>query len=106
MEVVDDSMTPTLLPGDRLYVNRGEYRDRPPQPGEVVVLRDPEDPKRWLIKRVHAIRESSGTLWVDVRGDNVERSRDSRHFGWVPLSQVSGLVWYRYRPPSREGPLR
>lgn len=86
-------------------MDRKEYRIRPPQPGEIVVLRDPESRERWLIKRVHAIRESSGALWVDVRGDNVARSRDSRHFGWIPLSQVSGFAWYRYRPPSREGPL-
>lgn len=92
-------MRPTLVPGDRLLVDAGAYRDRPPRPGEVVVLVDPEAPERWLVKRVHAVDPDAGT--VDVRGDATEHARDSRRFGPVPLAALVGRAYRRYFPPER-----
>jgi signal peptidase I len=48
-------MLPILRPGDRLLVDRRAYRDRPPAVGDIVVLVDPEMPRRWLVKRVVAV---------------------------------------------------
>ena len=48
------SMEPTLLPGDKIFVNRFIYRFRSPQRGDVIVFRYPEDPRRDFIKRLVA----------------------------------------------------
>jgi hypothetical protein len=108
--VRDDSMRPELVPGDRLWVD-----PRPGRPfarGDVVVLRDPETPGRLLVKRVVGVagdRPSRGTPLpegsVYLEGDNPGMSRDSRAFGPAPLRAVVGLVWFRYAPATRRGPL-
>jgi len=54
--VVDgQSMVPTLQHMDRLLVNKIVYRLREPKPGEIIVLEDPANPRRQLIKRVIAV---------------------------------------------------
>ncbi len=53
--VEGESMEPTLHTAERLMVNKFIYRLRPPAPGEVVVLQDPAQPRRELIKRVIAV---------------------------------------------------
>ena len=47
-------MRPNLLPGDYVLANKRALRQRDPQPGEVVVLRDPSNPEQRLVKRVVA----------------------------------------------------
>lgn len=64
--VFDESMLPTLRPGDRLLVDTHAYRFRRPVIGDIVVLIDPAEPKRWLVKRVGAI--GPATLWRTHRG--------------------------------------
>lgn len=101
--VRDDSMRPAFVPGDRLYVD--------PRPraglavGDAVVLRDPERPGAWLLKRVVELSSGPGPAAVMVRGDNGERSRDSRHFGPRPPGEIVGVVWFRYAPDARRGPI-
>lgn len=46
------SMEPTLHHGERLLVDELTYRFRPPERGEIVVLRFPADPRMRFIKRV------------------------------------------------------
>ena len=94
-------MRPVLAPGDRLLVDPTAYRSRPPRVGEIVVVVDPEDPTRWLVKRVAAV--APGT--VVVVGDRDEVSRDSRRFGPVPLASVVGRVYRRYFPAERRADL-
>jgi nickel-type superoxide dismutase maturation protease len=96
-------MQPTLQPGDRLLVDTGAYRNRPPRTGEIVVLVDPEEPSRWLVKRVSAVDPARGTL--EVRGDATVVARDSRTFGPVPTRSIVGRVYRRYYPPERRGEL-
>ena len=102
-------MAPTLLPGDRLYVDRRAPSDSYRR-GQIVVIDDPETAGRWLIKRFHATPSEpadtpvpQGTLFLV--GDNARESRDSRTFGPVPTSRVVGRVRTRYWPPERRGPL-
>ena len=69
------SMEPTLLPGDKIFVNRFVYRFRPPQRGDVVVFRYPENPRRDFIKRLAAfggetVEIANGT--VKINGEIVE----------------------------------
>jgi nickel-type superoxide dismutase maturation protease len=97
--VRDESMRPTLEPGDRLLVDTRAFARRTPRAGEIVVLVDPEEPTRWLVKRVVAVDADSGT--VDVRGDATGRARDSRRFGPVHPTAVVGRAYRLYFPPSR-----
>jgi signal peptidase I len=128
-EVHDESLTPTLRPGDRILADPrwGPGLDR----GALVVLRDPESPQRRLVKRVAALPGET-VAWDrhDVRrlgpaddrtaadgriaelhdeifvvGDRRDLSRDSRAFGPVPIASVLGVVWYRTGPAGRRGPI-
>lgn len=62
------SMTPTLLNGERLVVNKFIYRFRQPTKGEVVVFKFPKDQSRDFIKRV-----------IATAGDTIE-IKDGRVF--------------------------
>jgi nickel-type superoxide dismutase maturation protease len=79
------SMAPTYLPGERLTAFR---RWRRVHEGDVVVVRDPRNPSRWLLKRCV---ERVGSL-LDLRGDNAQASTDSRDFGLVPIRNVIYIV--------------
>ena len=48
------SMRPTLLEGDRIFVDKITYRFRPPQRVEIVVFKYPLDPKKDFVKRLIA----------------------------------------------------
>ena len=102
-EVADESMVPTLLPGDRLLVLRPGLGG-PITRGDVVVVRDPERQVDFLVKRV--VRSVEGPhVPLTVFGDNPAASRDSRQFGSVPSHLLVGRVTWRYWPPERRGSL-
>ncbi len=84
------SMMPTYEPGTELVAVR---RWRAVRVGDVVVVPDPRESRRLLLKR--CVATNRGLL--DVRGDNPEFSTDSREFGLVAARQVRYLV---------RGPLR
>ena len=94
--VEGSSMSPTYLPGERLTALR---RWRPVRPGDVVVVRDPRNVDRWLLKRCVG---RVGTH-LDLRGDNTVASTDSRDFGLVPNRDVAYIV-LSPPPPSRISP--
>ena len=96
--VADTSMQPTLWPGDRLLIAQWLR----PRSGDLVVFRDPEARSTFLVKRV-ASAAHNGSL--EVRGDNPNVSRDSRHFGPVPPTLVIGRAIFRYLPAVRRGRL-
>jgi len=79
------SMVPTYVPGERLTAVR---RWRPVRVGDVVVVRDPREPSRWLLKRCVG-RHGRG---LDLRGDNAQASTDSRDFGLVASRDVVWIV--------------
>ena len=83
--VEGSSMVPTFVPGERLTAWRRWRRVRP---GDVVVVRDPRNPSRWLLKR--CVRRVGSKL--DLRGDNPVASTDSRDFGFVRSRDVLYLV--------------
>lgn len=102
VEVVGDSMTPTLLPGDRIVVVGIPWFRQPwPRPGSVVTVRDPREPSRILVKRVANVRPDAGT--IEVEGDARDASTDSRSFGPLPRSSIVGRAVYRYAPAGRSG---
>lgn len=96
-EVAEESMQPTLRPGDYL-VAVGGLRIRP---GDVVIFEHPRRRDFFLVKRV---TELAGDRAI-VLSDNPAVTRaDSRSFGPVPLRGMLRVV-FRYWPPSRIGPI-
>ena len=87
-------MAPTYLPGERLTALR---RWRRVQVGDVVVVRDPRNPQRWLLKRCVARVGAA----LDLRGDNADASTDSRVFGLIPSADVAYIVLRGSRTPPR-----
>jgi hypothetical protein len=127
-------MSPRLEPGDRLYVEATTPGGRTLLVGAIVVLRDPADPGRRLIKKLAAVgpgrfelgregavkidpgREgpttSGGLEVVDLSESQLlvvseagNPGRDSRQFGPIERAEVEGWAWWRYAPASRRGPL-
>ncbi len=92
--VEDESMRPTLEPGDYVLVNRWAYVLRRPAKGDLVVMQDPEGTDRFLVKR---ISEATDPARIQVVGDNEGRSRDSRTFGAIAPETIIGKVLIRLR---------
>lgn len=68
--ILQTSMLPTVEPGDRIIVNCLTYHFREPERGEVIVVRDPLDDKKDIVKRVIAlpgdtIEVTGGELYVN-----------------------------------------
>jgi nickel-type superoxide dismutase maturation protease len=91
-------MRPALEPGDRLLV----WQWASVQPGDLVVLREPDRHLTFAVKRVARL---APTGWI-VHADNPNVSRDSREYGPVPRQLIVGRVIYRYLPTERRGRLR
>lgn len=53
-KIPTSSMRPTLMEGDRIFVNKFIYRFRAPERGEVIVFKFPQNPKKAYIKRLAA----------------------------------------------------
>jgi hypothetical protein len=90
--VVEDSMRPTLGPGDGLLGLRG---GGDPRRGQLRVFRDPTLPSRWLVKRVGSVRGAGRDATFEARSDNPEAPGvvDSRQFGWVPAAGSYRVLW-------------
>ena len=86
--VVNHSMQPTFNSGDEILVNFNAYRSASPQINDVVVLADPREAARQIVKR---ITDVDGDRYY-LRGDNPSQSTDSRQFGWVERHQIQGKV--------------
>jgi len=95
-----DSMAPLLRQGDWILVDPDTYRARSPRPQELVIVGDPRDLQRVLVKRVAGVDPGG---FLELAGDNPEASTDSRVFGPVDPGSVRGRPWARYWPPHRVG---
>jgi nickel-type superoxide dismutase maturation protease len=103
VEVRGRSMSPALLPGDRLLVEGLTYRRRAPRTGEIVLAADPRQPSRELVKRIGRVDPSSHS--VELLGDAPTASTDSRAFGPVELGDLRWRAALRVWPPGRIGPV-
>lgn len=84
------SMLPEFKPGSLVLVEKLSYRFRNPARGEVIVFSSPlgEQHIGRVIKEVE-----TRMYWVE--GDNTEESTDSRQFGPVAKSDITGRVIWR-----------
>ncbi|WP_268782041.1 S26 family signal peptidase [Mycolicibacterium chlorophenolicum] len=89
--VVEDSMRPTLVPGDGLLA----VRCGTPKTGQLRVFPDPRMSTRYLIKRVGGVRRSPEGTTFEAVSDNAGAPgvTDSRVFGWVPAAQSYRVLW-------------
>jgi hypothetical protein len=89
--VVEDSMRPTLTPGDGLLGLRGGTA----RPGQLRVFADPTMPSRWLVKRVGSVHGAGRDATFEARSDNAAAPGvvDSRQFGPVPVAGSYRVVW-------------
>lgn len=78
-------MVPTFVPGERITAVRRWRRVRV---GDVVVVHDPRGEGRLILKRCVALAGRK----LDLRGDNVSASTDSRDFGLVASREVKWIV--------------
>jgi signal peptidase I len=75
-KVEGSSMLPSFHTDERVIVNKFIYHLREPKPGEVVVLDDPINPSRQLIKRV-----------IAVPGETIEIKQDQVYINGKPLAE-------------------
>ncbi len=72
-KIPSGSMRPTLLEGDKLFVNKYVYRFEPPKRGDIIVFKypgQPGEPKKDFIKRLVAmggetVEIRDGKIYVD-----------------------------------------
>ena len=94
-KIPSGSMNPTLLQGDKLFVNKFIYRFREPKRFEIIVFKYPEDPKKDFIKRV-----------VAFEGEEVEIRNGMLVINGNPVSQPAGpnpVVYYNQGPFAATG---
>ncbi|XP_062011762.1 mitochondrial ATP-independent inner membrane protease subunit 1a [Rosa rugosa] len=116
---------PSMLPtfnssGDVVLAEHLSHRLGKVVPGDVVIVRSPDDPKKMVAKRVlglegdkvtffdpHRIRKHNTTVvpkgHVWIQGDNTYSSFDSRSYGPVPYGLIQGRVFFRVWPPDGFG---
>ncbi|MEZ6186956.1 MAG: nickel-type superoxide dismutase maturation protease [Planctomycetota bacterium] len=87
--VTGESMLPSYVDGELVWVDRRAYRGARPVAGDVVLARHPYRVDVLLLKRV-ALVAADGSC--ELRGDNPQASTDSRSFGRVPLERILGRV--------------
>ncbi len=91
--IPSESMEPTLVKGDRVLVNRFEYRFTDPKPGDVVVFHPPIAPDEDYIKRVVAVggdtvEVKDGALYVNGVAQDEPYLKDPSINGLFPEETV------------------
>jgi nickel-type superoxide dismutase maturation protease len=80
-----NSMIPTLKNGEAVLVDKGAEVEV----GDIVLAKHPIEQISEVIKRVEHINERGHYFLV---GDNLDDSRDSRHYGAVTREYIKGKV--------------
>lgn len=79
-------MIPSLTPGTTVLVNKIAYLFKDPCIHDLVIVQG--DRKKHLVKRISKIKKNK----YFVLGDNIKKSIDSRHFGWIEKKDIIGKV--------------
>lgn len=54
-KIPSKSMAPSILPGDRIFLNKAIFKTQPPQRGDVVIFPNPDDRRIYFMKRIVAL---------------------------------------------------
>ncbi|KAA3452197.1 Mitochondrial inner membrane protease subunit 1 [Gossypium australe] len=106
-------MLPTLnVTGSMLLVERISTRSGKLRPGDVVIFRSPETPRKIVCKRLIGLEGDQITYVVDpqsgdrcetivvpkghvwVEGDYIYNTKDSRNFGALPYGLLEGRAFW------------
>ena len=84
-----ESMLPTLVPGQRLLVDRTAFYFASPTRWRLVVFRCPEDASTYCVKRIvglpgETVEIRSGRLWIDGRP---AAAGDEQPYTFAPIGQ-------------------
>lgn len=95
-EIPSGSMEPTLVPGDRVLVNRLAYKYGDIQRGDIIVFESPTEPGVDFIKRVIAV----GGDTIEVKKGQVLVNGEPQVEDYVQVNDVS---FFRYNvvPPGK-----
>ncbi|XP_076925089.1 mitochondrial ATP-independent inner membrane protease subunit 1a-like [Bidens hawaiensis] len=122
LQVFGPSMLPTFsLTNELVLLERISTRNGKAGTGDVVVLQSPENPRKFVTKRITGMEGDKITYIVDpknndktetiivpkghvwVQGDNIYNSYDSRNFGPVPYGLLKGKIFWKIWPTSAFG---
>ena len=87
MTVRGQSMTPFVVDGQQVVVNKLVFKIKSPQVGDVVVVQHPHR-NITLVKRITRVKNNT----YFIEGDNPTHSTDSRHFGYISKKCIIGKV--------------
>jgi signal peptidase I len=86
--ITSDSMMPTLQAGQYIVVDTLAYSTDPPREMDIIIFKERG---LYMVKRITESKNGkSEEDSIYVTGDNRSKSRDSRHFGRIALSEVVG----------------
>ena len=88
LRVVGNSMENTLKEGDLIIYKSLKRTKSNLKMGDIIIANHPTIKDKLIIKRIHSIN----TYGVELRGDNIYSSSDSRQFGLIKSSQIVGIV--------------
>lgn len=97
-QVEQYSMEPTLLPRDRVLVDKVTYRFRQPHRGDIVVLKYPLNEQRNYIKRIVALpgdrlQVKEGKLYINGRRSQESYLNGSPQGNYGPVIVPRGSVF-------------
>ncbi len=81
-------MLPTLNDGDLLIYKPFIYKKDLLHEGLIVVIKHPHEKGQLNVKRISKVKPSS----IEILGDNIECSIDSRHLGAINKINIEGIV--------------
>ena len=81
-------MIPTFQPNDIVIYRPINKNEDSIELGSIVIAIHPLRTEQLIIKRIHNIHSKG----IDLRGDNLAISIDSRHFGLIPPNYIIGVV--------------
>jgi signal peptidase I len=103
--IPSESMVPTLIPGDRVVVEKITYRLHPPQTGDIIVFRPPSQlqeagftPEQVFIKRIIAragqvVQVENGRVQVDGQPLNEPYILEPLRYSLHPVQVPEGMLF-------------
>ena len=88
LRVAGPSMEPTLFDGDLILYKKINTKKDNINIGDIVIAIHPNIKSKLIIKRIFYIYPNG----LDLRGDNINSSTDSRHLGILEAEAIIGKV--------------